>query len=100
MSSLYITDIIDIHKYLDGVPWSEHCIHLSKHNSITEQQPLFCIVTYFFCLIKYHHGKLVYNMLGYYEHTVRYPLMDGIVIHSDSIVSLIKKMKRHKKFRN
>ena len=47
MSSLYITDIIDIHKYLDGVPWSEHCIHLSKHNSITEQQPLFCIVTYF-----------------------------------------------------
>ena len=35
---MYITDIIDIHKHLDGVPWSEHCIHLSKHNSITKQQ--------------------------------------------------------------
>jgi len=36
-------------------------------------------------------------MLGYCEHAVRYPLMDGTVIHSDSIASLIKKMKRHKK---
>jgi hypothetical protein len=49
-SSVYIIDIIDIHKYLDGVPWSEHCIQLSKHNSTTEQQPLFCIVIHIFLL--------------------------------------------------
>ena len=59
---------------------------------------LYCYI--FSCLIKCHHSKLVYNMLGYCEHAVRYPLMDGTVIHSDSIASLIKKMKRHKKIRN
>jgi hypothetical protein len=73
---------------------------VSIYTSITQllsSNPSFALLYIFSCFIKCDHSKLVYNMLGYCEHEVRYPLMDGTVIHSDSIASLIKKIKRHQK---